>query len=249
MESILQLLWQCTYPQIFMISAFENSLIIVISLLLGQLVVKKFKNRKVSQTPDHLKPNEIILTFSTLIINILITMAGWILWKEGFISIYATSNFWIVLLDTFVLFCTMDIMMYVLHRMAHIKLLYPILHKTHHQYVRVRPITLFVLNPLETMSFGSLWLILIYFYSASAIAISIYLVLNIIFGIVGHLGVEPVSKKIALLPIINLITTSTFHAQHHQMPEQNFGFYTTIWDKLFKSLSPYYHSHFGKMVD
>jgi len=249
MESILQFLWTCNLSQIILISSIENILIVIISLIIGWLIVKAFKKNKVCQVPEQIKSQEIILTLSTLLINTLITIIGWMMWKEGLIIIKATTNFWIVLVDIFVLFCAMDISMYVLHRMAHIQFIFPILHQTHHQYVRVRPITLFVLNPLETLSFGALWLILIYFYSASAIAISIYLALNVIFGIVGHLGVEPISKKVASLPIVNLLTTSTFHAQHHLMPEQNFGFYTTIWDKLFKSLSPFYHSHFGKVVE
>jgi len=249
MESILQFLWKCTIPQIIVVATIENLLIIIISLLLSHIIVRTYKSKRVCQSSGTLKSTEVILTFSTLMINILVTLAGWTLWKENYILINRSVNFWIVLFDTFVLFFIMDLLMYILHRIAHIKFLFPILHSTHHQYIKVRPITLFVLNPLETLSFGILWLFLICSYSASGIAIFIYLALNIIFGIVGHLGVEPLSKKIAFLPVANLLTTSTFHAQHHQIPEKNYGFYTTIWDKLFKSLSPFYYSHFGKMLE
>lgn len=246
MEIAANYLWNCSLFQISAISLLINLFILVSSLGCGSVLVKLFAYARVTQKPDSISRQEVLLTASTVILNSLITVLGWILWKNGIIVIKPSISIW-SLADLFVLFCVMDFCMYFLHRIAHIPFLFEILHKTHHNYKNVHPITLFVLNPLENLSFGFLWLIVISVYSSSWFGISIYLTLNLLFGLIGHLGVEPLPKNLAFHPILKIFTTSTFHAEHHQFPDSNFGFYTTIWDKLLKTISPFYVSHFGKI--
>jgi sterol desaturase/sphingolipid hydroxylase (fatty acid hydroxylase superfamily) len=176
-------------------------------------------------------------------LNSAITVAGWVLWRAGIIRVsydFGPRG----LVDALVLFFAMDFAMYVLHRVAHLPILYPLIHQTHHKYENPRPLTLFVLNPFETVSFGVLWLILISVYSSSLLGIAIYLTLNLAFGLVGHLGVEPLPRRWLELPGVRLISTSTFHAEHHEDRRHNYGFYTLIWDRLFGTLSPEYQADF-----
>jgi lathosterol oxidase len=44
------------------------------------------------------------------------------------------------------------------------------------------------------------------------------------------------------VPPLRLLGTSTFHAEHHEHRQFNFGFCTLIWDKLFGTLDPEYES-------
>jgi sterol desaturase/sphingolipid hydroxylase (fatty acid hydroxylase superfamily) len=46
--------------------------------------------------------------------------------------------------------------------------------------------------------------------------------------------------------VLRSIGTSTFHARHHQEPTSNFGFYTSIWDELFRSLNRAYRDRFAQ---
>ncbi len=142
----------------------------------------------------------------------------------------------------------MDAAMYALHRAAHMSLLFPIMHRVHHRYERVRPLTLFLLSPIENLGFGMLWLGVIVFYQPSWLGMSIYLAINVAFGTIGHLGVEPLPDGWKRWPLVNYLATSTFHAQHHQALEHNYGFYTLIWDKLFGTLSPRYEKDFGRVA-
>jgi sterol desaturase/sphingolipid hydroxylase (fatty acid hydroxylase superfamily) len=48
-------------------------------------------------------------------------------------------------------------------------------------------------------------------------------------------------------PLVKYLSTSTFHAQHHQNLKYNFGFYTLVWDHLFGTLSPRYEEDFGRV--
>ena len=65
-----------------------------------------------------------------------------------------------------------------------------------------------------------------------------YLSLNVIFGLLGHLGVEPLPRGLARVPGLRALTTSAFHAGHHVHTHGNYGFYTRVWDRLAGTMLP-----------
>ncbi len=217
----------------------QNVVVFAMSLAAGHLFIRLFRNRRVSEKPPPLSREEIILATITVLLNTLVTIVGWHLWRIGIVRFREDAGIR-VLVDVLILLFVMDFAMYALHRIAHLKIFFPILHSTHHRYENPRPLTLFVLNPAETLSFGSLWLVVICCYSFSWIGMSIYLVLNVVFGTIGHLGVEPVPAWFQKIPVIRYITNGLFHVQHHKDLNHNYGFYTSVWDKLFKTLHPNY---------
>lgn len=64
---------------------------------------------------------------------------------------------------------------------------------------------------------------------ANIFSITIYLFINLIWGTVGHLNREFFPKWIEQL----FLGTTKFHNQHHLNEQKNFGFYTSIWDRMF----------------
>lgn len=221
----------------------ENSVIFGLALLGGALLVRLFKNRPVS-LPAQSSRAEIILACLAVMLNSLVTLVGLVLWQNDWIKLQIAFD-WKAILDVFVLFLVMDFAMYVLHRVAHWALLFPLLHRDHHRFVNVHPLTLFALNPAEVLGFGTLWLLVLLVYPASWFGITVYLTLNVLFGVIGHLGVEPFPSGWLKNPLLSQITTSTFHAGHHKDGRYNLGFYTLIWDKLFGTLDPNYAKSFG----
>ncbi len=224
----------------------ENIIVFLCAIILGHLLAGRFRHKPVASAPDALSRMEIVLTATTILLNTVITLLGWYLWREGIIRFRGDVGIGVVI-DVLVMIMVMDLAMYILHRAAHIPGIYRILHMTHHRYDRPRPLTLFVLNPFETLSFGLLWLLVIALYDASWAGMSIYLGLNVLFGVIGHLGVEPLPAAWRDLPLLRHLSTSTFHAQHHHDREHNFGFYTLLWDRLFGTLSPQYTDEFGQL--
>ncbi len=224
----------------------ENTAIFVASIILGHLLVRAFRAHPIAEAPTPIVTEEILLTLSTILLNSLITLIGLILWRANVIQIAYTVSIPRAILDTLVLFFAMDFLMYLFHRVAHIPPLFRLLHATHHKYENPRPLTLFVLNPIECLGFGALWLVVITVYPASMAAILIYLTLNVASGLMGHLGVEPFPALWTRLPGIALVSTSTFHAEHHADSVHNFGFYTLIWDRLFGTISPDYTADFAR---
>jgi lathosterol oxidase len=217
-----------------------------LALLAGNLATRRLEVRRIVESPGPLEAREIAYTAAGLVANWLITIVGWYLWRSGLVTIRRDVG-WRAWLDVPVLVLSMDFAMYVLHRVVHRRWFYPI-HRLHHAYDRPRPLSLFVLNPLETLAFGVLWLVVIAAYPSSWLGLSTYLAINLGTGILGHLGVEPFPAWWGRAPVLKQLGTSTFHAQHHQDVRHNFGFYTVIWDRLFGTLVPSYDTRFGSSL-
>ena len=137
--------------------------------------------------------------------------------------------------------------MYALHRAAHLRWFY-FVHALHHRYQYPSAGSLFVLHPLETVGFGSLWIVLLLLYPFSLWAVVVYVGLNLFYGLVGHLGVELYPSWWVKNKLTGWFTTCTFHDQHHRDPGYNHGFYTTLWDRLFGTLHPDYQEEFSQNV-
>lgn len=218
----------------------QNILQYVLCLAAGHLLIMMFSSRRIAPAPAPLEQKEIWLSISCIFLNTAVAVIGFQLWKAGIIVIHTSSNALSVVTDVMCLLLLMDLLMYLTHRICHIPFIYPWVHKTHHLYDNPRPLSLFVLNPLEVFGFGFLWLAVIAFYHSSWLGIVIYLLMNAAWGTLGHLGVEPMPDYWTRIPVLGRLTTSRFHAEHHQLKEKNYGFYTDVWDSLFKSISEGY---------
>lgn len=211
-----------------------NFAIFVASVAGGELAVRVLGDRRIAERPGPVEWMEILLAGTCVVLNTAVALAGWILWRHGWITV-RTGGGWRVALDVAVLLAAMDFLMYIFHRIAHLPMIFPFVHSTHHRYDRPRPLSLFVLNPAEVLGFGMLWLLLLCLYTSTWTGIVIYLTINTVFGTIGHLGVEPVSRFLQNLPIVRYLGSSTFHAAHHGDRHVNFGFYSDVWDRVFRT--------------
>lgn len=220
----------------------ENLLIVASVVFIGLLIRKK------NTAPLHfaLGREKTLIVFTSIIINSIITFSGFLLWKQKSILFTTGLTVW-TFIDFFILLLTMDLAMYILHLAIHkLRFIYKPVHSFHHRFENPDPIDLFVLSPFEAFAFGVLWLILIYLYSCNIYAVVLYLITNVLFGMIGHLSIEPFPANWIKIPVLNYICTSTFHHQHHLNGNFNFGFYTIIWDELGKTLAPDYKEQFLK---
>jgi lathosterol oxidase len=203
-----------------------NTLQFALSLLAGEWAVRRFRAQQIGAPPGPIARDEIGLVIVCVLLNTSVGVAGWWLWRRGLIVV-RPSTFGRTIVDLAVLFAAMDFLMYASHRIAHVPWIFSLVHGTHHRYVNPRPLDLFALSPFEVLGFGGLWLFVMWIYPATWAAVLIYLSLNLIFGTLGHLGVEPFPR------MTRWLGSSTFHAGHHANREVNFGFYTSVWDRLF----------------
>lgn len=237
LEALLSFLAGLSGPQRFAFFLAQNVAVLVGALAFGAIVVTSLqRTRRIAPPPPPIERTEIALAACTVLLNAAITAAGYELYQRGFIRFRVDLGVrWV--LDLLVLLAAMDFAMYWLHRVAHVRHLY-VIHRPHHRYVDPRPLTLFVLSPMETLSFGGLWLAFLFVYSPSWIAVVAYLTLNVFFGVIGHTGVELFPPLFERSPALRWIAGSAFHADHHALQTCNFGFYTNVWDRLFGTHRP-----------
>jgi len=229
MEAILQYFHQQPAYLLWLLFLIENIAVCLFSLALGNLILSAYQQSLAKPTPT-----EYWLCLLTVILNTAITYAGFYLWQRGYIT-FSFSWSWGIIPQFVMLFIAMDLLMFIFHFIIHQKHIFRLMHRLHHEYHDPSPIDLYVLHPIETIGFGTLWLILIALYHFNIYAVIIYLVVNVISGIVGHLGFEPIPEKTRRKFPFSYLGTSHFHHTHHNQISHNYGFYTTVWDKLFNT--------------
>jgi sterol desaturase/sphingolipid hydroxylase (fatty acid hydroxylase superfamily) len=247
-EWLITWLQSASWLDLIVVFTIENLAILAIVLIAGRWLIERFSCRRVAPAPDEVTSSEVTVALINVLLNTVTTLVGVWLWRIGFVHFREDFGLF-ALMDVIALVLVMDLAMYLLHRTAHIPVLYRLFHQFHHKYERVRPLTLFALNPFENLAFGGLWLTVICLYDASWLGMSLYLVLNVFFGAIGHLGVEIFPLKWAKRPVLRHLAGGSFHAQHHQDEHHNFGFYTLIWDRLLGTLKPDYEQNYGHLPE
>jgi lathosterol oxidase len=230
--AILQYLQQQPPAFLWLIFFIENIVICLLSLMLGRHILQLSRQLKPKITTK-----EYWLCLTTNILNTVITYSGFSLWQHGYI-VFGLQLSWLIIPHFLLLFMAMDLLMFMFHFCIHQKFIYKYMHGLHHQYHNPSPIDLYVLHPIETIGFGSLWLFLISIFNFNLYAVIIYLAVNVLSGIIGHLGFEPFPVKLTSKVPFKYLGTSRFHHTHHTHVQYNYGFYTVLWDKIFKTYKP-----------
>jgi len=209
--------------QLIAFSAVENFLLLFMTLYLSKKHLGKMSF------------SDKVTIGSTYLGNIIITFLGlWIL-KTGSIKLRYELSLFELILHLVLLLIALDVVMYLLHRIAHQPVIYKYIHQHHHKQIKTHPAVLFILHPLENLAFGSLLVVACFFFNLNFYALSIYLIVNYLFGIMGHLEREPFINSINHNVFFKIFTSQTFHANHHLHETSNFGFYFKLWDKVLKT--------------
>ncbi|MFF2041341.1 sterol desaturase family protein [Kitasatospora sp. NPDC058170] len=213
--------------------------LLAVSLAAGTLLVRRFGGRRVTPAPPPPDRRELALVVVAVLLNSAVGVAGWALWQADWIRLTADTGLRAAA-ELLVFTLVMDALMYVGHWLAHQRRLYRLAHELHHRYPDPRPSTLFVLHPLEVLGFGGTWLAVLCLREISLVALAGYVGVNLVFGLLGHLGVEPFPARIRRRALFRWVALPMFHAGHHADPGVNLGFYTTVWDRLFGTIDPAY---------
>lgn len=244
-QDLLLQLGNATPAGALMIFLLANFIIFLTSIAGCWMMGIVFSKRRLFTRWAPFSKIELAAAIGATTLNAIVSLGGWFLWKAGIIQLTSVSGFG-VLFEVVLMLLVMDFGMYLLHRLAHHPKLYEWFHRFHHRHEVTNPISLFVLHPLEVLGFSGLMIAFLVVYPISGIALVIYLTLNVVFGTIGHSGVEPFPDIIRRIRLLKDIGTSTFHAEHHEHPAYNFGFYTLVWDRLFGTLDPEYWNRFQR---
>src|SRR5690349_17357371 len=76
----------------------ENLALFVLAVLAGGLAVRLFGHRPAAPGPEPLERREIVYATTTVILNWLVTLLGWYLWRHGLLVIRRDTG-WSAWLD------------------------------------------------------------------------------------------------------------------------------------------------------
>ena len=136
-----------------------------------------------------------------------------------------------------IMFVIYDLYFYLAHRTIHHEKLFRLVHLVHHKSKYVSPLSALSTHPIEAIVNHGGLIILFFLLPIHTSHVYIWVAVTILQTTYLHLGVELYSDKFLQTKVGKLIYTATDHAKHHSFFEGNYGFYTLIWDKLFKTLS------------
>ena len=229
LSGYLNLFWQFSWPQWVVFSLIVNVFLYLFSISLYLFIDKTCRKSPLQERDHPVTKSDIHLSFLTVVCNSLVMLLGVFLWKNDWIELGNTQSGIMIFLEVAALLLLMDLMMYFFHYAAHLPWVYKVLHGKHHEHVSTNYLSLFVLHPLETIGFGLMMLVLLMCHDFSVVSISIYLLINLIWGTIGHLNREFFPSWFDRF----FVGTTRFHNLHHLDETKNFGFYTSIWDRLF----------------
>lgn len=148
------------------------------------------------------------------------------------------TSFWIIGAEFLLFFFLFDAFYYHAHRLLHQKTLYRWIHQYHHRATSPNFFTAFAFHPLEGVFMSMMSSIVAYglgfhFYSLVSVMLFQYLM-----NMSVHCGHEYFPKFWYQKWFTAWFMSPTFHDQHHEKFNYNFGAFTTIWDRVFKTVSP-----------
>lgn len=164
-----------------------------------------------------------------LISNVMVGVLGFYLMKLEMIHLTSKGLF-MTFLDVVFLMLAIDFGMYFSHFITHKSFLYRLTHSIHHEHESMSNLSLYVMHPLEAFGFGVILMALLFLRPVDVSALLFFIFLNWILGVFAHSGIEPSKGEWA-----NYFCMTRFHQIHHENPNKNFGFYTPLWDILFKT--------------
>lgn len=237
MKSILDLFHHAEFIEIILYGLIINFGIYGSSLGLYSLL-SRFPGKNQLGQLQVVNRQDVLLSLVTVICNTVVFVLGVYLWKFGIIRLDQDFDFVQVIIEVLLLTLIMDFLMYVFHRSVHLLRYFRKVHERHHEHESTNLSSLFVLHPIESIGFGLMMLGVIMLFPFSAVGISLYLILNSLWGTVGHLNHSVLPQSWLKIAKKGFLCTSEFHYLHHQNPHYNFGFYTSVWDLLFKTIHP-----------
>lgn len=210
-------------------SLISNTFLYLLSIGFYIFTDKTCKKNKIQATDHPFLKSDLYVSFLTLFLNNVVMLIGVYLWKLGWITLNESKTILTLFVEIVAIILVMDLLMYIFHYVAHYPFIYKILHRRHHEHISTNFLSLFVLHPLETLGFGLMMIFVFILYDFSVFSITIYLFINLIWGTISHLNREFFPKWVEQL----FLGTTKFHNHHHLNEQKNFGFYTSVWDRMF----------------
>lgn len=157
----------------------------------------------------------------------------------------APAVWWVVALQFAAYFFLFDTWFYWLHRGMHKEPYYTLIHKIHHRSTSPNLLTTLSVNPLESLINGGFAPIFMMLVTVNETTHALIAATTLLMGLYVHSGYEFLPRWWNKTWATKWFITATFHDQHHQYFNWNFGGFTTIWDYLCGTVRKKYEHDFA----
>ncbi len=148
---------------------------------------------------------------------------------EGSVAMLAAWGLGLLLLH--------DAYFYWCHRLLHTPWLLRHVHSVHHRSTVPTPLSAMAMHPIEALAEALFVPLAAIALRPPTTAFLAFFVAMIALNTVGHLGLRGVALLNGRPGVLQLVSQSDTHLQHHLTPDKDFGAYLTLWDRLFGTSS------------
>ncbi len=142
------------------------------------------------------------------------------------------------------MFLIHDTYFYWMHRLMHLPFIFRHVHLVHHTSTNPTPWTSYSFHFLESIIEAGIIFVIAFTLPVHKSALILFLLLQFIYNVYGHLGFELYPKNFHKTFIGKWINTSVAHNMHHKYFTGNYGLYFLFWDRLMGTLNPSYDDTF-----
>lgn len=140
-----------------------------------------------------------------------------------------------------------DTYFYWMHRLLHIKEIFPFAHLLHHKSSNPSPWTSYSFHFFEAWIEGGVLICIVFLIPIHPTMIGLFVVVAFAINVYGHLGYEIAPKWFRRTWMFEVLNTSVHHNLHHRKFKGNYGLYFRIWDRLLKTEHPDYVREYDKV--
>ncbi|POY36635.1 sterol desaturase family protein [Solitalea longa] len=205
---------------------------------LGIKLLHRYKIQPKSPAEKQIK-NELLFSLSTISIFSLVGIIVYFLYRKERTTIYLDINEhgWVYFFCSLVIMILLhDIYFYLTHRLLHTRWLLRNVHSVHHRSVNPTPLAAYCFHPVEAILQSLIVFPFVTILPINLFAFLLFTFLVLLMNVMGHLGFEFMSQRFRSSKIGMFFTSSTHHNLHHQKVNENYGYYFTWCDQLFKTI-------------
>lgn len=141
-----------------------------------------------------------------------------------------------------------DTYFYWTHRLMHHRLLFPLVHRTHHLSRNPTPWAAYSFSPLEAVAQAGIFPLIAFAMPIHPLAMGLFMMWQIFFNVIGHTGYEFHHRSFMDSWARLFVNTPTNHVMHHEKTGGNYGLYFNFWDRLMGTNHADYERRFREVV-